>query len=276
MIQLGEFNELEIIRITDYGWFLEDEEGEEVLLPNKFVTEDMEAGMKIKVFIFKDSEDRITATTQEPLIMLNEFACLKVKDVNKIGAFMEWGMDKDLLVPFREQHSKMQPGEKYVVRLIHDDKTERLFATERLNKYLETDHITVKEGEEVEIIIIQETDLGFKAIIEDAHLGLIYKNEVFRPLNIGDRMKAWVKSVREDDKIDLSLQKQGYGNIEPAAASILEMMKQNEGFLAITDKSKPEEITALLKMSKKSFKKAIGNLYKQKLILLEKNGIRLV
>lgn len=275
MLQLGEYNDITIIRITDHGWFLEDEDQNEVLLPNKFSTDEMEENQPIRVFIYKDSEDRITATTQKPLITLNEFACLKVKEVNKIGAFLEWGLDKDLLVPFREQHSKMQEGEEYVVRLIHDEKTDRLFATGRLNKYLETDHITVKEGDEVEIIIIQETDLGFKAIIEDAHTGLIYRNEIFRPIKVGDRMQAWVKSVREDSKIDISLQKQGYGNIEPAAAGILDVLKRNDGFLTVNDKSKPEEITRLFKMSKKSFKKAIGNLYRQRLIELVDNGIRL-
>lgn len=275
MFQLGEINELEIIRITDYGWFLEDEEQNEVLLPNKFCTEEMAAGQMIKVFLFKDSEDRITATTQTSLIALNEFACLKVKDVNKFGAFMEWGLDKDLMVPFSEQHSKMNVDEKHVVRLVHDEKTDRLFASARINRYLEFDHLTVKPNEEVEILVTEETDIGFKAIIEDAHLGLIYKTDVFQPLEKGDKLKAWIKLIREDGKIDLSLQKFGYGNIEPSSVIILEELKKNEGFLPLHDKSNPQEIVQLLKMSKKTFKKSIGSLYKEKLILLEENGIRL-
>ena len=275
MLQLGEVNELTIIRITDYGWFLEDEEQNEVLLPNRFVTEDMKANDKIEVFLFKDSEDRITATTQQPLISLNEFACLKVKDVNKFGAFLDWGLDKDLMVPFSEQHNKMNIDEQHVVRLVHDEKTDRLFATARLNKYLEFDHLTVKLNEEVEIIILEETDIGFKAIIEDAHLGLIYKSDVFQPLKKGDKMKAWIKLIREDGKIDLSLQKFGYGNIEPSSQKVLDVLKENDGFLPLYDKSDPQEIVDSLNMSKKTFKKAIGNLYKQKLIKLEDNGIRL-
>ena len=275
MIQLGEVNELIAIRLTDFGWFLEDEEGNEVLLPNKFTPEEFAENDKIKVFIFKDSEDRITATTQIPLIKLNEFALLKVKQVNKYGAFLDWGLDKDLMVPFSEQHDKMQEDESYVVRLVHDEKTDRLFASARLNRYLESDHITVSDGEEVDIIIIQETDIGFKAIIDDAHLGLIYRNEVFQPITIGQKMTAWIKLIREDGKIDLSLQVQGAENIEPTSAKILEVLKENEGFLALHDKSKPEEITALLQMSKKAFKKAIGSLYKQRHITLEENGIRL-
>ncbi len=276
MLQLGEINELTIIRITDHGWFLEDEEENEVLLPNKFCTEEMKAGDKIEVFIFKDSEDRVTATTQEPLISLNEFACLKVKDVNKFGAFMEWGLDKDLMVPFSEQHNKMNVDEEHVVRLVHDEKTDRLFASARLNKYLEFDHLTVKPNEEVEILILEETDIGFKAIIEDAHLGLIYKSDVFQPLLKGEKLKAWIKLIREDGKIDLSLQKFGYGNVEPSSLKVLEALKKNDGFLPLHDKSSPQEITQLLNMSKKTFKKAIGSLYKQRFIELEKNGIRLV
>jgi predicted RNA-binding protein (virulence factor B family) len=276
MLQLGEVNELIIIRITDHGWFLEDEEQNEVLLPNRFVTEEMKANDKIEVFLFKDSEDRITATTQQPLISLNEFACLKVKDVNKFGAFLDWGLDKDLMVPFSEQHNKMNIDEQHVVRLVHDEKTDRLFATARLNKYLEFDHLTVKLNEEVEIIILEETDIGFKAIIEDAHLGLIYKSDVFQPLKKGDKMKAWIKLIREDGKIDLSLQKFGYGNIEPSSQKVLDVLKENDGFLPLHDKSNPQEIIDSLNMSKKTFKKSIGNLYKQKLIKLEDNGIRLV
>lgn len=275
MILLGEYNELIAARITDYGWFLRDDEQNEVLLPNKFVTDDIQRTDVLRVFVYKDSEDRITATTQHPYIRLNEFACLKVKDVNNTGAFMDWGLDKDLLVPYDEQNDRMHEGQKYVVRLIHDEKSDRLLATARLSKYLVHDFITVKEGEEVEVIVIDESDLGYKAIINDAHLGLIYKNEVFRPIEIGDKMQAWVKNIREDQKIDLSIQKPGYGHVEPSSAKILEALRNRDGFLPLHDKSRPEEIYATLKMSKKTFKKALGNLYKQRFILLEDKGIRL-
>lgn len=275
MIQLGEYNELTAKRQTDNGWYLVDEEDNEVLLPNKYFTDEFGEGSTIKAFVYMDSEDRIVATTDVPLIRLNEFASLEVKDVNKVGAFMDWGMEKDLMVPYSEQKFPMTVGEKYVVRLVHDEKTDRLFGTTKLNKYLVTDHLVVEEGDEVEAIIIDESDLGYKAIIEDAHLGLIYKNETFLTIEVGDKLTAWVKKIRPDQKIDLSVHKTGYDNVEPSAQEILRKMEENGGYLALHDKSHPMEIAEFLQMSKKTFKKAIGNLYKNKLILLEEKGIRL-
>lgn len=275
MIQLGEYNELTAKRQTDNGWYLVDEEDNEVLLPNKYFDEDFTEGSVINAFIYKDSEDRIVASTDVPLIRLNEFASLEVKEVNNVGAFMEWGMEKDLMVPFSEQQYKMVEGEKYVIRLVHDEKSDRLFGTTKLNKYLVQDHLVVEEGQEVDAIIIDESDLGFKAIIEDAHQGLIYKNETFRTIEVGDKLTAWVKKIRADGKIDLSIQKTGYDHVEPSAKEILGKLEENDGYLALHDKSHPMEIAEFLQMSKKTFKKAIGTLYKQKLILLEDKGIRL-
>lgn len=277
MIQTGEYNELSAKRQTDNGWYLVDEEDNEVLMPNKYIPENFEEGAIIKVFVYMDSEDRIVATTDTPLIFLNEFAYLEVKQVNKFGAFLDWGLEKDLLVPFREQQGRLTAGESVIVRLVHDEKTDRLFGTTKLNQYLETDHIVVSEGEEeVDAIIIDESDLGFKAIIEDAHQGLLYKSETFRTLEIGDKLKVWVKKIREDGKIDLSLQQQGYQNVEPAAQIILDKLEANEGFLALHDKSHPLEVAEYLHMSKKTFKKALGTLYSKRLISLEDNGIRLL
>jgi len=275
MIQLGEYNELTAKRQTDNGWYLVDEEDNEVLLPNKYFTDEFGEGSTINAFIYMDSEDRIVASTDVPLIRLNEFATLEVKDVNKMGAFMDWGMEKDLMVPFSEQKFELRLGEKYVVRLVHDEKTDRLFGTTKFNKYLVTDHLVVEEGDEVEAIIIDESDLGYKAIIEDAHLALIYKNETFLTIEVGDKLTAWVKKIRADQKIDLSVHKTGYDNVEPSAQEILKKMEENEGYLALHDKSHPMEIAEFLQMSKKTFKKAIGNLYRNKLILLEEKGIRL-
>jgi predicted RNA-binding protein (virulence factor B family) len=275
MIQLGEFNELKALRQTDNGWYLIDEEANEVLLPNKYVPEDFKEDTPLKVFVYKDSEDRIVATTETPLIRVNEFAFLEVKQVNNFGAFLNWGLEKDLMVPYSEQQYRMTEGESYVVRLVHDTVTDRLYASSKWNKYLVEDHLTVEEGEEVDAIITEETDLGFKAIIEDAHLGLLYKNECFRTLEPGDRLKLFIKKIREDGKIDLSLQAAGYAHVEPSAQKILDILKQNDGFLGLHDKSHPVAIAETLEMSKKTFKKAIGALYKEKLILLEENGIRL-
>lgn len=275
MLQLGEYNDLKAFRSTDNGWYLIDEESNEVLLPNKYVPEDFKEEDEIKVFLYKDSEDRIVATTETPKIVINEFACLQVKQVNKYGAFLDWGLEKDLMVPFSEQKSKMQEGEFYVVRLVHDIKSDRLFASTKLNKYLINDHMVVATGDEVEAIIIDESDLGYKAIIEDAHLGLLYQNETFKTLEVGDRLNVYVKKIREDGKIDLSLEQEGIGKIEPSAQKLLDILKENDGFLELHDKSHPLLIAETLEMSKKTFKKAVGNLYKKRLIILEKNGIRL-
>lgn len=275
MLQLGEYNELKAHRSTDNGWYLVDEENNEVLLPNKYVPEEFKEGNAINVFLYKDSEDRIVATTQKPKIVVNEFACLQVKQVNKFGAFLDWGLEKDLMVPFSEQKNKMQEGESHVVRLVHDTKSDRLFASAKLNKYLIKDHMVVASGDEAEAIIVDESDLGYQAIIEDAHLGLLYRNETFRTLEIGDRLNVFIKKIREDGKIDLTLEKPGFAKVEPSAQKILNKLKENDGFLDLHDKSHPLLIAETLEMSKKTFKKAIGNLYKQRLIILEKNGIRL-
>jgi hypothetical protein len=276
MLQLGEFNELKAKRSTDNGWYLVDEEDNEVLMPNKYIPEGFKEEDQISVFVYKDSEDRIVATTETPKMVVNEFACLQVKQVNKMGAFLDWGLEKDLMVPYSEQKSKMQEGEFYVVRLVHDTKSDRLFASSKLNKYLVQDHMIVATGDEVEAIIVEESDLGYKAIIEDAHLGLLYKNETFRTLEIGDKLNVFVKKIREDGKIDLSLEQEGYGKVDPSSQKILQKLNENEGYLNLHDKSHPVLIAEILGMSKKTFKKAIGNLYKQRLILLEKNGIRLI
>lgn len=275
MLQLGEYNELKAKRSTDNGWYLVDEEDNEVLLPNKYVPENFKEEDEIKVFLYKDSEDRIVATTETPKVVVNEFACLQVKQVNKYGAFLDWGLEKDLMVPFSEQRDKMQEGESYVVRLVHDTKSDRLFASTKLNKYLVKDHMIVATGDEVEAIIVDESDLGYQAIIEDAHLGLLYRSETFRTLEVGDRLNVYVKKIREDGKIDLSLEQEGIGKIEPSAQKILDKLKESDGFLELHDKSHPVLIAETLGMSKKTFKKAIGNLYKKRLILLEKKGIRL-
>jgi len=272
----GVFNLLSAKRRTLNGYYLIDEENVEVLLPNKYVPTGMKPGDEISVFIFKDSEDRLTATTIEPYILLNEFAVLEVVDVNPVGAFLDWGLEKDLLVPYSEQTSKMIVGKSYPVYLYLDEKTQRLVATAKTNRILESDEILVKEGEEVELLICNSTDIGINVIVNNLYKGLLYDNELFQAVTPGDKIPGYIKHIRPDNKIDVSLQKQGYVNVEPNAQKILQKLKDNDGFLNLTDKSDPVMILAKLEMSKKVFKKAIGSLYKQKLIRIADDGIYLL
>lgn len=276
MITLGEYNLLRIDRILDQGAYLVDEEDNDVLLPNKYMAENAKVDDVVEVFVYNDSEDRLIATNLEPKFTLNEFAFLQVKDVNRFGAFMDWGLEKDIMVPFSEQNQRMEVDRWYVVRLLLDEETNRLVASNKLNKFLETDFISVEVDEEVDVIVSERSELGYTVIINHVHKGLIFANETFRELNVGESQKAYVKNIREDGKIDISLQKQGYVNVEPNARRILEMLKENDGFLALTDKSQPEDIYSQLHISKKIFKKAIGSLYKSKLIRLDKEGIYLL
>lgn len=275
MITLGEYNLLRIDRILDQGAYLVDEEDNDVLLPNKYMPENAKVDDVVEVFVYNDSEDRLIATNLTPKFTLNEFAFLQVKDVNRFGAFLDWGLEKEILVPFSEQNQRMEIDRWYIVRLLLDEKTNRLVASNKLSKFIETDHISVEEGDEVDLLVSEKTDLGYKVIIDDVHQGLVYANEVFRELNVGESLKGFVKNIREDGKIDISLQKQGYENVEPNAMKILKLLKEKEGFLALTDKSQPEAIYAQLEMSKKTFKKAIGGLYKRKLIRMTEEGIYL-
>ena len=276
MINIGENNHLKAARRTDNGVYLTDEEGSgEVLLPNKYVPADLEFGDILEVFIFMDSGDRITATTAEPKIKLHEFACLQVRDVTNVGAFLDWGLEKDLLVPFKEQPGRMLKGHWYMVFLYLDGETDRLVASGRYQKFLQKENITVKPGEEVDLVIDDPTDLGVNVIINHRFRGLIYRNELFERVRRGDRRSGYIKTVREDGKIDVTLQKPGYAKVEPNAEKILAELKANDGYLRLTDKSDPDDITEILEMSKKTFKKAVGALYKQRLIRLEEDGIYL-
>ena len=256
--------------------FLSDVEGEEVLLPNQYITDEMQVGDQIKVFVYLDSEDRPVATTQTPKIVRNEFAYLEVKDVSEHGAFLDWGLIKDLFVPFREQPKPMEIGEGYVVFLYLDQKTQRLLASAKIDKFLESERLTVAEGDEVDLLIWQKTDLGYNVVVNQYHKGLIYANEVFQPLKIGDSLKGYVKKIREENKLDISLQKTGYEVVEPVAKQILEEIEKGKGFLALSDNSSPEDIYQKLKISKKVFKKAIGGLYKQGMIRITSDGIYLI
>ncbi len=272
----GIFNNLIASRRTQQGFYLLDTDNNEVLLPNKYIPQGLKEGDNISVFVYKDSEDRIIATTLTPKILLNEFAVLEVADMNNTGAFMDWGLEKDLMVPYSEQSQRMKTGRRYPVYLYLDNKTDRLVATGKIDRYLEKDDITVSTNEKVELLICNETEIGLKVIINGKHHGLLYDNELFQAVSPGERVTGYVKNIRPDKKIDVMLQMPGYGNVEPNAQKILDKIKDNNGFLNLTDKSDPIVILAKLEMSKKTFKKAVGLLYKQRLIRIEDDGLYLI
>ena len=276
MLFIGKYNYLTVQRVTSVGLFLADSEGEEVLLPNQYLTDDMKLDDTLKVFVYNDSEDRPVATTETPKIIRNEFAYLEVKDVSEHGAFLDWGLLKDLFVPFREQSTPMQIGEWHVVFLYLDQKTSRLIASTKIDRFLDNERLTVAEGDEVEGLVYMKTDLGYNVVVNQYHRGLIYANEVFKDIQIGDTIKCYVKKIREENKIDLSLQKQGYVAVEPETQKILDLLKKRDGFLNLSDNSDPEEIKKHLQMSKKVFKKAIGGLYRQGMIKIATDGIYLI
>jgi predicted RNA-binding protein (virulence factor B family) len=277
MLKVGQQNILKVLRGTSVGFFLGDDEGNDVLLPHKYIPEGLNVGDEIDVFLYRDSEDRVVATTLEPLVKLNQFACLQVSAATNIGAFLDWGLEKDLFVPFREQNQKLREGDYTVVYLYLDESTDRLVGSCRLNRHFEFENIELKEEEEVNLLILDKTDLGFNVAVNHKYRGLIYENEVFQRVAWGDTVKGYVKAVREDGKIDISLQKQGFENsIEPNSQRILDVLTANEGQMPFNDKSDSVEIQAQFEMSKKAFKRAIGGLYKQKLIVIEEEGIKLV
>lgn len=276
MLQLGEYQELTILRDTEPGLFLGNEAGDEVLLPNKYKPETFEIGDRLRVFVYLDYDERPVATTLEPYVTLNNFGYLHCFDANEIGAFMEMGLEKQLFVPFKEQARPMKAGNWYIVYLYLDEQTNRLVGSSKTNKYVSNDQVDLEPFQEVNILVTHLTDKGANAIIEGKHKGLIYMEDIFEDIRTGDRLKAFVKKIRHDNKIDLVLQAPGYRSIEPNANFILEELKAAGGFLPLHDKSDPETIKNDLGMSKKSFKKAIGTLYKDKQIALKEDGIELL
>ncbi len=276
MFELGKFSLLKASRVTPNGVYLANDLGEEVLLPKKYIPADLRLKDEINVFLFKDSEDRITATTIIPKIMLNEFAALEVNDTASFGVFMDWGLEKDLLVPLREQNTVMLKGTRHVVYLYHDQQSDRLVASARLNRFLELENITVEFGQEVELLVINHSEQGVNVVINNKHRGLIFKNDLFQQVSIGDKLTGYIKNVRVDNKIDVVLQKSGYSGIEAGLQKILDLLKANDGHLKVNDKSNPDEIKNLFGMSKKSFKKAIGALYKKKMVSIKEDGIYLL
>ena len=269
MIKLGEVNNLLVNRGSAMGFFLIDTSGEEVFLPFKYAPDNLQLKDVIDVFVYNDSEDKIIATTQTPKITINSFAALKVVDAASFGAFMDWGLDKDLLVPFKEQATKMYDHKSYVVYLFLDETSDRLVATTKLNRYLDNTDCDLKAHQEVDLLVFEDFDLGYFAIINNKYKGLIYKNEIYSPIKVGDSLKGYVKQIKEGNLIDLSLQKIGFENIDINSQLILDYLKKHNGVIALHDNSDPDDIRKLLGMSKKTFKKAIGILYRQKLVKIE-------
>lgn len=276
MIQIGEYNTLSILRETEQGLYLADEDDNEVLLPNRYVPETYMIWDKIEVFVYLDNEERLVAVTDKPYIKRGEFALLRCNAATKMGAFLDWGMVKELFCPFKEQAFKMKKGGWYLVYCYLDEKSERLVASSKTNRFLDNKELTVKQFDEVDVIISHPSDYGMNVIVNKKHSGLIFKDDIYKDLSVGDTFKGIVKKIRPGNKLDITLRQIGYRSIEPNAERVLTELKDNSGFLDITDKSSPEKIKELLQMSKKNFKKAIGSLYKQRLIEIKPDGIYLV
>ncbi len=273
-MKLGKMNRLKVNRKSDFGLFLSDERGSEVLLPNAYVTPTMKEGDEIDVFLYHDSEDRLTATTQRPKAMLDEFGFFEVVDTARFGAFVDWGLPKDLLVPSKMQKEPFKVGEKHFLRVIYDEKTHRLVATQKFSKYLDHNPKGLTTNQKVKALLIKQTDLGFKCIVDDRYEGLLFHNEIFEPLEVGMTKEAYIKKRRPDGNLDLSLKKMGAKGAKESQYKILDLLKKHKGRLPFTSKSTPESITEFFGMSKKEFKRALVLLQEKGEIEVNENGIR--
>ena len=274
-VKLGKYNQLEVVKTVDFGVYLNGDDDGEILLPSRYVPEGCKPGDVLNVFIYLDNEERLVATTLEPYVQVGEFACLEVAWVNEYGAFLDWGLMKDLFVPFREQKMKMQKGHRYVVHAHVDEDSYRIMASAKVERYLSKEHPEYQPGDEVEVMVWLKTDLGYKVIVDNQFSGLVYQKEIFKPLEPGMRMQAFIRQVREDGKIDLTLQKDGLQKVGDFAEILLQYIKDNGGHTPLNDKSAAEEIYDTFGVSKKTFKKAVGDLYKKRLIVLVEGGIQL-
>ena len=275
-IKLGKYNQLEVVKEVDFGVYLNGDEDGEILLPKRYVPEGTKPGDILNVFIYLDMEERLVATTLQPYVQVGEFACLQVAWVNQFGAFLDWGLMKDLFVPFREQKMKIQKGKRYVVHVHLDEESYRIVASAKVEHYLPTEKPEYQPGQEVNVMVWQRTDLGYKVIVENQFSGMLFHNEVFQPLEAGMHLSAFVKQVRPDGKIDLELQKAGARKVDDFSEVLLQYIKDNDGFTPLNDKTDAEVIYQTFGVSKKTFKKAVGDLYKKRLVVLEEGGIRLV
>lgn len=275
MIKIGKYNELQVVKIVDFGLYLDGEDYGKILMPRKYVPEDARIGDVLQVFVYRDSEGRLVATTERPLIQVGEFGLLEAVFVNSSGAFMNWGVLKDLLVPFSEQATPIRQGDKRIVYAYLDNVTKRIVGSTKLNKYLGNKIPRYSEGDAVSILVVKKTDLGYKVIVDNLFWGMIYANDLFDPVSIGDRLPAHVKLVRDDGKIDVTLRESGGERVFQLARRIQGYLEDNGGVMQISDSSSPEEIKSVFQCSKKDFKKSLGYLYKNGKILLGENEVRL-
>jgi predicted RNA-binding protein (virulence factor B family) len=272
----GRWQTLKYNRKSPHGWYLIHKNGEEVLLPNKYVPEKVIVGQETEVFVYRDSEERLVATYINPLIELNTFAILDIADASNFGAFADWGMEKHLFVPFKEQHQKLKPGDRSIIYMYLDEVTDRLVGSARVNRWLNPDTPSYKKGQKLEALVYHQNEVGYQVVIEHQYRGIVYTNEVFEPLNIGDKIQAYVRQIREGGLVDLSYTPLGRSKISSYQERILRELKSEGGFLALNDRADPEKIQSVLQMSKKSFKEAIGGLYRERMIDFYRDGIKLI
>lgn len=276
MAQIGKHNTLEVVSIMDFGVYLDGENLDTILLPKKQCPENVEVGDFINVFIYLDSEDRLIATRQKPMVEVGQCAALTVKDVNKFGAFLDWGLPKDLLVPYNQQRKPMEVGERHVVYLFVDEYTGRITGSAKLSNYLREETSNYAKNDRVDMMIVKRTDIGYQAIVDGLYLGVIFNADVLKPLKPGQKLQGYIKNVRDDNKIDLAVQLQGNEVRADLGSRIMDALEQAGGELPLSDKSSPDDIYAQFQVSKGNFKKAIGGLFKQKKIVIEKDRIRKV
>ncbi len=276
MVSIGRWNRLTVIKEGDAGVFLSGGSYGQILLPRRYVPDGCEVGVELDVFVYWDSENRLVATTETPLAMVGEFAWLKVISIDNVGAFLDWGLPKDLLLPYSEHKYEPEVGKRVMVYLFLDDQTERIAATTRVEKFLSEESTDFAAGQEVQLLITDTTELGYKAIVENSHWGVLYSNELFQPLAKGQRINGYIKKIRADKKVDLTLYQQGHEKIAELAEQIIKKLAEHDGVLMLTDKSPPESIYSIFKVSKKVYKKAVGSLYKQQRIKIEPRCIRLL
>jgi predicted RNA-binding protein (virulence factor B family) len=275
MAEIGKTNALSIVKEVDFGVYLDGGDLGEILLPRRYVPEGAGPGRSLEVFLYFDSEDRLIATTETPLARVGEFAFLRAVAVNQAGAFLDWGLPKDLLVPFGEQRKPMRAGNGYVVFVYLDKASRRIVASAKIDKHLAKTAPPFKTGQGVDLLIYDQTELGYKAVVDNSHGGILYRNEVFRELRQGDRLGGYIRKVREDGKIDLRLDKPGYGDVGDLAERIMAALRANDGFLDVNDKTPADRIGRLFGVSKNAFKMAVGTLYKKRLITIDDFGITL-
>lgn len=275
MVSMGEYNLLKVTKIKDMGVFMDNGE-EGILMPKRFVPPGTKIGDELKVFLYHDGEGRPIATTQKPLGVLGDIVKLKAVSVTPQGAFLDWGLMKDLFIPKSGMISFIRPMGEYLVKIVLDEQTGRIAATEKIERYLSNENLSVKEKDEVDLLVYRQTEIGYEVIINNKHKGILHANEIYRPIEIGDRFPGFIKNILPEGKIDVAAGKPGYQRVEDEAEKILRLLKENNGYLPYHDKSTPEEIYSFFHISKKTFKMTAGNLYKQHKILFTKTGIQLV